>query len=92
MISPDDIADMTCLTRDEIEALAEHEHLTETTAALIGDYMMHQHKGAQAVQQMICDDIRTALHADDLAQARTLFATLRHFMSDHPDVARGAED
>jgi hypothetical protein len=39
---------------------------------------------------MICDDIRAALRADDLPQARALFATLRQFMTDHPDAARGA--
>lgn len=90
MISPDDIADMTCLTRDEIAALAEHEHMTDTSAALLGDYMMQQHKGPQEVQQMICDDIRAALHADDLDHARALFGTLRRFIADHPEAVRGA--
>lgn len=89
MISLDDIEDMTCLSRDEIAAIAEHEHIGEGNAALLGDYMMQLHHGPQKVQQMICDDIRTALHRDDLAHARALFATLRHFMAEHPDAARG---
>jgi hypothetical protein len=90
MITLDDIEDMTCLTRDEIAAIAEHEHLDDRAAALLGDYVMHLHHGPQRVQQMICDDIRAALHRDDLAHARALFATLRRYMTDNPEAARGA--
>jgi hypothetical protein len=89
MISPDDIEDMTCLTREEIAAIAEHEHLPELDASLAGDYLMHSHHGPQKVQQMICEDIRAALHADDVDHARALYAVLHHFMADHPDAARG---
>lgn len=88
MINLDDIEDMTCLTRDEIAAIAEHEHLPEVNAAALGDYLMHLHKGPQQVQQMICEDIRNALHRDDLAHARELFATLRHFVAEHPEAVR----
>lgn len=90
MISLDDIEDMTCLTREEIAAIAEHEHEPELVAALHGEYMMHIHKGPQRVQQMICDDIRTALRADDVEHARELFATLRHFIAAHPEAVRGS--
>ena len=89
MINLDDIEDMTCLTRDEIAAIATHEHITEACAATLGDYLMHLHKGPQKVQRMICEDIRDALHRDALPEARTLFATLRRFMADHPEAARG---
>lgn len=91
MITLDDIEDITDLTRDEIAALAEHEHVGLLQASLLGDYLMHQHHGPQKVQQMICDDIRAALHKDDLPHARALFATLRSYMADHPEAARGAE-
>lgn len=91
MISLDDIEDMTCLTRAEIAAIAEHEHITEANATLMGEYLMHIHHGPQKVQQYICDDIREALHNHDTAHARTLLATLRQFMADHPEAARGAQ-
>lgn len=89
MITLDDIEDITDLTRDEIAALAEHEHVGLMTATLLGDYLMHQHHGPARVQQMICDDIRTALHKGDLPHARGLFATLRDYMTEHPEAARG---
>lgn len=88
MISLDDIEDMTDLTRAEIAALAEHEHVGEMDAALLGDYLLHLHHGAYRVQSMICDDIREALHRDDLVHARTLFAVLRGFVATHPEAAR----
>ena len=90
MISLEDIEDMSALTRAEIDALAEHEHLTNYNATLLGEYLMHIHHGPQKVHQMLCEDIRTALHGDNLAHARELFAVLRRFLTDHPEAARGA--
>lgn len=89
MINENDILDMTSLTRDQIAAIAEHEHITPVTAAELGEYMMHIHHGPQRVQQMICDDIAHALHADDLIKARGLYATLKQFLADHPEALRG---
>ena len=90
MISLQDIVDLCPLTADEVAAIADHDHIGTATAAGLADYLMHLHHGPQTVQAMICDDIRAALHADDLTRARALFATLRQFMADHPDAARGA--
>ena len=91
MINLDDIVDMCPLSRAEVDALAEHEHTDAVGAAALADYLMHIHHGAQRVQAMICDDIRAALHADDVAHAKELFAALHHFMSTHPEAARGAD-
>lgn len=91
MITLDDIEDMSCLTRAEIDALAEHEHIDRFNATLLGNYLMHVRLGPQKVQQMLCEDIRAALHKDDLPHARELFAALRQFLSDYPDAARGAQ-
>lgn len=90
MINLDDIIDMSPLTREEVEALAEHEHTDEMAAATLGDYLMHIHHGPQKVQAMICEDIRDALHRDDVDHAKKLFAALHHFMSTYPEAARGA--
>ncbi|ROU03590.1 hypothetical protein [Histidinibacterium lentulum] len=89
MINIDDIEDMTCLTRGEIAAIAEHEHVGELNAALLGEYLMHVHHGAHRVNEMICEDIRAALHRGETGHARELFAVLRTFIADHPEAARG---
>jgi len=90
MITADDIIDMCDLDRDQIAAIAAHEHQPAMTSALLSEYMLHLPHGATRVQEMICDDIRGALHADDLVHAKELYATLHRFMSTHPDAARGA--
>lgn len=91
MISLDDIRDMCALSREEIDAIAEHEQIQGVNAAALGEYLMHQHHGPQHVHQMICEDIRAALHADDVGHARELFAVLRHYLSEHPEAVRGSE-
>lgn len=90
MITLDDVEDMSALTRTEIDALAEHEHLNTFDATLLGHYLMHIHRGPQRVHEMICEDIRDALHRDDIDHARELFAVLRRYLSEHPEAARGA--
>lgn len=89
MINENDILDMTCLTREQIAAIAEHEHLDQVSAAELGEYMMHIHHGPQKVQQMICDDVVDALHADDVPRARALYKTLKQFLAEHPEALRG---
>lgn len=89
MISLDDIEDMSELTRSEINAIAEHEHISVFDATLLGEYLLHEHHGLQKIHQMLCEDIRAALHRDDLPHARKLFAILRRFLFEHPEAARG---
>ena len=89
MINENDILDMTCLSREQIAAIAVHEHLDEVAAAELGEYLMHIHHGPQKVQQMICEDIAEALHRDDLDDARALYKALKAFLTEHPEALRG---
>ncbi len=84
MISKADILDMCDLDRDEIDAIAEHEHIPEVAAAALGDYLVHQAHGAERVRDMIVDDIRWAIERRDRAHASTLYMALRHFLAGHP--------
>ncbi|MGY6547689.1 MAG: hypothetical protein ACXIU7_01575 [Roseinatronobacter sp.] len=89
MINETDILDMTCLTRAQIAAIAEHEHIDAVAAAELGEYLMHLHHGPQKVQQMICEDITEALHQHDIARARGLYQALKGFLAEHPEALRG---
>ncbi len=89
MINENDILDMTCLTRAQIAAISEHEHLDDVSAAELGEYLMHIHHGPQQVQKMICEDITEALHAHDLPKARGLYLALKEFLAEHPEALRG---
>lgn len=90
MINMEDILDMTDLTHEEIAAIAEHEHVPDVNAAALAAYLSGEPKGFQEIQQMICEDIRDALHRDDVPHARELYAVLHHFMETHPGAARGS--
>ncbi len=80
MISIEDIIGMTGLTREEVDAIAEHEHIPEVAAAALGDYLMHQDKGPDAIISMIRDDLRAAMARGDRAHAKELLMALKHFI------------
>lgn len=84
MISMEDIIGLTDLEEDEIEAIAEHEHIPEVVAAALGDYLLHQANGASRVHEMIVEDIREALGRNDGPHAASLYVTLKHFIHTHP--------
>jgi hypothetical protein len=90
MISLEDMEDMCSLTRDEIAQIAAHDHISDEAAVAEIERMMHDHGGPQALQGKLCDDIRAALHADEVAEAKRLFALLRGFLAAHPEAVRGA--
>jgi hypothetical protein len=87
MISMHDIIGMCELDLDEIDAIAEHEHIPEVVAAALGDYLMHQARGVERVHQMIVDDIREAMGHEDRRHAASLFVTLQHFLAHHAVAA-----
>lgn len=86
MISIEDIIGMTDLTREEIDAIAEHEHIPEVAAAALANYLIHEPEGPEAIRQMIIDDIRDALERGHTDHARELLMALRHFLHEHQDA------
>jgi hypothetical protein len=86
MITLQDCIDMCGLTKEEVLAIAEHEHIPEIAAAALGDYLLHQEHGAETIRDMLRDDIRAALANGDRSHARELLMALRHFLSDHPEA------
>ena len=87
MIALEDCMAMCGLTPDEIDAIAEHEHIPELAAAALADYLLHKPKGARVVRDMIRDDIREAIRAGDARHARQLIAAMNHFLAEHPEAA-----
>lgn len=87
MISLADCIAMCGLTEDEVLAIAEHEHIPEIAAAALGQYLLGQARGPEAIRDMIRDDIRQALARNDRSHARELFMALRHFLSEHPNCS-----
>lgn len=87
MITIEDVIGMCDLTEEEIQAIAEHEHIPTIAAAALAEYLVHEEHGAERIREMIRDDIRNALAHGNKEHAKELFMALRHFMTEHPEAA-----
>ena len=86
MISLVDLIGFCDLTPDEVQAIAEHEHVAETTAVVLGSYLLQSERGCEQIRDMLLDEIRTAVRQHDVSHARQLVGTLRHFLHEHPSA------
>jgi hypothetical protein len=86
MISLEDCMALCGLTRDEVLALAEHEHIPDIAAAALGQYLLSQPAGCTTIRQMIIEDLDGARKRGDLRHAQELAVTLQRFLSAHPEA------
>lgn len=90
MLTLEDCIALCDLSEEEVEAIAEHEHLPEIVAAELGSYLVHSREGVPMIRRIIIDDIAKAEAREDYAKALRLKAVLRHFIQTHPDYEPGA--
>lgn len=88
MLTFEDCLALCELTEDEIDAIAEHEQISETVAVELGSYLIHGPDGQLLIQRMIIDDIQAARRRGDLAHAAHLKQTLRRFIEAHSARAK----
>jgi hypothetical protein len=86
MISFEDCIGLCGLTEVEIAAIAEHEHVPEIAAAVLGQYLLHQQHGPERIRQMLVDDIRAAVGASNAKHAADLASALRHLLTAYPEA------
>jgi hypothetical protein len=87
MLSLEDCIALSCLTEDEIAAIAEHEHLPMMVAAELGNYLVQTPDGSRYIRKMIRDDIKAADARGDLVHALALKLVMRHYLATHPECA-----
>jgi len=80
MLTLEDCIAFSDLTLEEIDAIAEHEHLPEMIAAELGCYLVHCPDGRRAINVMMRDDIAVARSRGDLRHAAELKVVLQHFV------------
>src|SRR6185312_6958244 len=85
MISLEDCIALCGLTEEEVLAIAEHEHVPECAATVLGRYLLDQPEGLKKIQRMIVDDIRHALDGGNVKHASELVCAMRHLMATHPE-------
>lgn len=84
MLTYEDCVALCDLTRDEIAAIAEHEHIPMIAAMEMGDYLMRTPAGVPALKRIILDDIADATARGDADHAFKLRVVLHHFVETHP--------
>ena len=84
MLTYQECLDMCGLSEDEIEAIAEHEHINTIIAAALGEYLI-THNQEPRIKGIILDDIKRAEQRGDEQHAEALRAVLKHFLATHPD-------
>jgi hypothetical protein len=86
VISLEDCIGLCGLTKEEVLALAEHEHLADVTAAALAQYLLGQPDGYRKIGAMIADDINLAILRGDSRHADALLTTLEGFVNSHPEA------
>ncbi len=71
------------LTEEEIEAIAEHEHIPAMLAVELGGYLAGRPDGPERIRAIFADDIRAARARGDLVHAARLKLALAHFLERH---------
>jgi len=90
MLSLDDIIGMCDCTKEEIEAIAMHEHVPDAIASELADYMVHCPDGVPKIRKIIVEDIEYAKNRGHEEQVRKLNDVLVHFVVNHPDYPNQA--
>ena len=86
MISLEDCIGLCGLTKDEVLALAEHEHIPEINAAALAQYLIGQPDGCRKIGAMIADTVNWAIIRGDRRHADELLTTLEQFVSSHAEA------
>lgn len=84
MLSYQDCVELSDLTEEEIEAIAEHEHLPEMAALEMGSYLVHTDQGVPMIKRIILEDIEEARRRSHDQKVLQLKLVLRHFIETHP--------
>lgn len=84
MLSYEDCVELSDLTEEEIEAIAEHEHLPEIAALEMGSYLVHTEEGVPMIKRIILDDIEEERRRGHHQKVLQLKLVLKHFVETHP--------
>lgn len=86
MLTYEDCVGMSDLIEEEVDAIAEHEHIPNIVATELGNYLVHEEPGIPKIRRIILDDIEMAEQKGDKEHALALKLTLRHFVQTHPSA------
>jgi uncharacterized protein YuzB (UPF0349 family) len=80
MLTIEDCIALSDLTAEEVNAIAEHEHLPDVIATEFGCCLVHCADGRQAIRAIIRSDIGAGRERGDLRRAAEIKMVLKHFI------------
>jgi hypothetical protein len=83
MLSLKECFDFCGLTGDEVHAIAEHEHLTELSAAVRGQSLLQTEQGISEITRFMREDIESAKSRGRHHTAQEFAKVLAHFEETH---------
>lgn len=89
MVTFEDCLSLCELTEEEVDAIREHEQVSETVALEMGSHLIHGPDGRLYIEHMIVDDILAAKRRGDIAYTAKLKQTLRRFIETHQAAGAG---
>lgn len=90
MLTLQDCLGLCELTEDEVDAIAEHEHLPKIIAVELGNHLMLTPDGQRRIKQFILDDIAAAAARGAGPHALGLKDVLKAFCKAHPECFRSS--
>ncbi len=83
MLTYNDCLEVSGLSQDEVDAVAEFEHIPQLPALAECDFLLHSDGGAKQIRYMIVDDIRHAQSHGHIRHAKELKRVLIRFNKHH---------
>lgn len=84
MLSLEECLDFCDLDLEEVEAIAEHEHVPLIVAAEMGFQMLRSPEGVEHIHAMLEDNVEHARDRGLAERAEHLTVVSQHFMASHP--------
>lgn len=84
MLCLEDCLDFSDLDTDEVEAIAEHEHIPMICAAELGCELLKSPDGIRRLHSMVIDDFQSAIEHGHVEQAGHWALTYQHLQATHP--------
>lgn len=84
MLAMQDLLDYCDLSRGEVEAIAEHEHVPLVIAAEMSECLLSSPEGVCKLHTMIVENLERAMKTGQFQHAQELENTYQHLLRTHP--------
>lgn len=88
MLSLQECLDFCDLDQEEVEAIAEHEHVPLIVAAEMGFEMLRSPEGIEHIHAMLEDNVEHARDCGFTERAEHLSVVCQHFLASHPGTSQ----